>query len=83
MIRALTGGADIEVEVWSLPSSNVGRFLAGVAPPLGLGRVELSGGEWVSGFIAEPVATVNATDITRFGGWRAYRASAMESKRAP
>ena len=83
MIRDEAGGSEIEVEVWSLPSSNVGSFLAGVAPPLGLGRVELSGGEWVSGFIAEPVATVNATDITRFGGWRAYRSSGTESKRAP
>ncbi len=78
MIRDETGGAGIEVEVWSLPSSNVGPFLAGVAPPLGLGRIELSGGEWVSGFIAEPVAAADATEITRFGGWRAYRASVTE-----
>ncbi len=75
LIRDESGGAAIEVEVWSLLTSAVGSFLAGVAPPLGLGRVELSDGAWVSGFIAEPRAITGATEITRFGGWRAFQAS--------
>ena len=75
LIRDEAGGAAIEVEIWSLPTSVVGAFLAGVAPPLGLGRIELSDGAWVAGFIAEPVAVTGATEITGFGGWRAYRAS--------
>ncbi|WP_425357348.1 allophanate hydrolase-related protein [Marinomonas posidonica] len=29
----------------------------------------------MSGFICEPYAIVNATDITHFGGWRSYLAS--------
>ncbi|MDE0452771.1 MAG: allophanate hydrolase [Gammaproteobacteria bacterium] len=75
LIRDASGGAAIEVEVWSLPTSAVGAFLAGVAPPLGLGRIELADGAWVAGFIAEPRAVTGAAEITRFGGWRAYRAS--------
>ena len=61
LIRNETGGAAIAVEVWSLPTSGVGTFLAGIGPPLGLGRIELSDGAWVGGFIAEPGATVGAT----------------------
>ena len=75
LIRDETDGAAIAVEVWSLPTTAVGAFLAGIGQPLGLGRIELSDGAWVGGFIAEPVAVVGATEITRFGGWRAYRAS--------
>ena len=75
LIRDESGGAAIEVEVWSLSTSAVGAFLADVAPPLGFGRIELSDGAWVSGFIAEPVAVTGATEITRFGGWPAYRES--------
>ena len=75
LIRDEAGGAAIAVEVWSLPTTAVGGFLAGIGPPLGLGRIELSDGAWVGGFIAEPVAVTGATEITRFGGWRAYRAS--------
>ena len=82
LIRDETGGAAIAVEVWSLPTSGVGTFLAGVGPPLGLGRIELSDGAWVGGFIAEPGATVGATEITRFGGWRAYRASVAASSKS-
>ena len=78
LIRDQTGGATIAVEVWSLPTTAVGTFLAGIDPPLGLGRIELSDDTWVGGFIAEPVAKVGAREITHFGGWRAYRASLPE-----
>ena len=27
---------------------------------------------WVKGFICEPAAIADATDISMFGGWRAY-----------
>jgi len=29
----------------------------------------------VQGFLCEPAALDGAVDITRFGGWRAYRAN--------
>lgn len=68
-------GAAIEVEVWRLPFAAVGELLAQIPSPLGLGTLTLIDGTSVKGFIAEPKAVDGATDITGFGGWRAYRAS--------
>jgi len=68
-------GEGIAVEVWSVPEDRFGGFVAAIPPPLGIGRIELDTGEWVSGFICEPIALVGAEDITAFGGWRAYRTS--------
>ncbi len=76
LIRVEEGGSAIEVEVWRLPSSEVGSFLQGVAAPLGLGSVTLADGSSACGFIAEGHATNNAVDISRHGGWRQYIAQA-------
>lgn len=65
-------GAAIAVEVWEMPVANFGRFVAGVPAPLGIGNVQLTDGRWVKGFICEGLALQQATDITAFGGWRAY-----------
>ena len=73
LVRSDGEGAAIELEVWSLPASEVGSFLATIAPPLGLGSVELLDGNWVNGFIAEGRAVAGAVDVTVFGGWRSYR----------
>jgi len=35
----------------------------------------LADGEAVKGFLCEPHAVAQATDITDFGGWIAYRAN--------
>ena len=45
---------------------------ADIPPPLGIGKVELADGRWLSSFIAEPRAMQGASDITGLGGWRAY-----------
>jgi allophanate hydrolase len=68
------GGAAIEVEVWAMPREQVGGFLELIPAPLGLGKVELEDGRWVSGFICEPGAIGGAEDVTRWGGWRNYLA---------
>ncbi len=65
-------GAAIEVEVWQLPITEIGSFLEHIPAPLGLGKVTLTDGRVVSGFIAEPAALNGAIDITATGGWRAY-----------
>ncbi|MCG6863968.1 MAG: allophanate hydrolase [Thiogranum sp.] len=62
----------IEVEVWAMPAHQVGGFLQLIPAPLGLGKVELADGEWVTGFICEPGGIDGATDISAFGGWRAW-----------
>ena len=74
MLRVAEGGAAIAVEVWELPSSELGSFLTGIPAPLGLGKVQLADGSWETGFICEPYGLAGAEDITRFGGWRAWLA---------
>ncbi len=65
-------GRGIELEVWAVPEAEFGSFVAAIPPPLGIGRVQLDSGEWVSGFICEPVGLTGADDITACGGWRRY-----------
>jgi allophanate hydrolase len=72
MVRVKDGGVAIAVEVWELPSSELGSFLTGIPAPLGLGKVELADGRWESGFICEPYGLEGARDISDLGGWRAY-----------
>ncbi|WP_323150921.1 allophanate hydrolase [Pseudomonas glycinae] len=72
MLRVAEGGVAIAVEVWELPSSELGSFLTGIPAPLGLGKVQLADGRWESGFICEPYGLEGATDISHLGGWRAY-----------
>ena len=72
MVRVAEGGAAIAVEVWELPSRELGSFLTGIPAPLGLGKVELEDGRWETGFICEPYGLAGAEDITACGGWRAW-----------
>lgn len=72
LARVDRDGAAIEVEVWELPLRRFGEFVAGIPAPLGIGSLELADGSWVKGFICEPAAIAGATDISVFGGWRAY-----------
>ncbi|GJH19964.1 allophanate hydrolase [Caballeronia novacaledonica] len=72
MTRDEANGAAIAVEVWTLPSAEVGSFLAGIPAPLALGKVELADGRWETGFVCEAHALEGAVDITRYGGWRAW-----------
>ena len=67
-------GPGISLEIWAVPSQHFGSFVAGVPPPLAIGSVQLDTGEWVKGFVCEPVATEGATEITAFGGWTNYLA---------
>jgi allophanate hydrolase len=75
LVRTLSGGVCVEVEVWSLPLEAVGSFLAWIPAPLGLGCIELADGSTVTGFLCETYATSNALDISEYGGWRAYLAA--------
>ena len=75
MVRVASGGCSIAVEVWELPASELGTFVAGIAAPLGLGKLELADGRRETGFICEPCGLEDARDISHFGGWRQYLAS--------
>jgi allophanate hydrolase len=72
MVRVAKGGVAIAVEVWELPSLELGSFLTGIPAPLGLGKVQLADGRWETGFICEAYGLEGATNISHLGGWRAY-----------
>ena len=67
-------GAPIQLELWDVPATAFGSFVAGVPAPLGIGTVTLADGRQVKGFICEPYALQDAQDITAFGGWTAWLA---------
>lgn len=75
MIKVKDGtGASIYLELFRLPTENVGRFLDQITPPLGLGTLDLEDGGIVKGFICEGyVATANSgfevEDITHLRSW--------------
>jgi allophanate hydrolase len=70
-------GAAVEVEVYWISAPSLGVLLTSVKAPLAIGSLELADGRMVHGFVCEPYALADATDITAFGGWRAYRAAAI------
>lgn len=72
LIRDDANGSAIDVEVWSLPSDQLGSFVANIPQPLGIGKLQLADGRWLSGFICEGYGIAGARDITDYGGWRAY-----------
>jgi allophanate hydrolase len=76
LLRVVGGkGAAIDVEVWGLPTEAFGRLVASVPMPLSIGTIKLSDGRDVKGFLVEPAATIDARDISSFGGWRAFLSS--------
>ncbi|MCF5584980.1 allophanate hydrolase, partial [Pseudomonas syringae] len=72
MVRVTEDGVAIAVEVWELPSAELGSFLTGIPAPLGLGKVQLADGRWETGFICEAYGLEGARDISHLGGWRAH-----------
>lgn len=78
MIRTDDAGFAIDVEVWAVPATEFGRFVAGIPTPLGIGKVELADGEWVCGFLCEPYAAARAKDISELGGWRQFLAASAK-----
>jgi allophanate hydrolase len=79
LVRGESGHA-IEVEVWRVPASAYGSFVAGIPSPLGVGRVQLEDGTSASGFLCESWAVRDVQEISSFGGWRAWLARAEGSK---
>ncbi len=74
MVRVNEGGAAIDMEVWELPAEHFGSFVDGIPAPLGIGKVKLADGSWVSGFVCEAVGVEGGADITALGSWRAWLA---------
>ncbi len=81
LVRGKPGsGQHIELEIWALPESAVGGFLAGIPAPLGLGTIDLADGASVTGFICEGAGIEGAEDISRLRSWRNYVAEAAANQ---
>lgn len=74
-LKRVPHGQSIVVELWDVPTDSFGSFVALIPSPLGIGTLTLVDGREVKGFICEGFALEGATNITEFGGWRAYIAS--------
>ena len=72
LVRVVSGGVSIAVELWELSHAALGALLGDVPAPLAIGQVELASGERVSGFVCEGFAAAGARDISDYGGWRAF-----------
>ncbi len=73
LLRVMDGtGMPIATEVWALPYEALGRFVAEIGAPLGIGTVRLSDGTSPKGFLCEAIGLSGAKDISSYGGWRGY-----------
>jgi len=72
MMRSETGGASIEVEVWSVPAEGFASILQNEPPGLCIGKIQLVDGTEVLGVLGEPILCQQQREMTSFGGWRAY-----------
>ncbi len=72
LLRVNKAGMSIALEIWQLPIDKYGQFVASVPAPLGFGTLTLIDNSTVQGFMCEAYATLEATDISHLGGWRAF-----------
>ena len=72
MIRVSEGGTAVALEVWAVPPTGLIQVLQQEPPGLCVGKVKLSNGEEVLGVLGEPILCEGQTEITKYGGWRAY-----------
>ncbi len=72
LLRVPQQGVAIDVEVWQLPLAAWGDFVAYIPSPLGIGTIRLEQGDMLPGFLCEWIATLDALDISEYGGWRAW-----------
>lgn len=73
----LAGGKnDFYVELYAMNAADFGKFVAQIPAPLGIGKIKLSDGRLVSGFIGdssiEDAEKFSVQDISELGDWRKY-----------
>jgi len=79
LVRDANEGASIEVEVWSIPTRELGSFVSQIPAPLGIGKISISDGRMITGFICEEGGVTGAENISSHGGWRAYIAQSRSA----
>jgi allophanate hydrolase len=77
LVQVAEGGVAVELEVWRMPEEQFGTFVSAIPAPLSIGKVMLSDGSRVSGFVCEALAAEGRPDISGFGGWRNFLANGV------
>jgi allophanate hydrolase len=77
VVRCTDGGAELAGERWVCSPAALGRFLAALPSPMGLGAVQLGDGTWETGFVCGDDAASTAPDITAAGSWRTHLAATL------
>ena len=75
MMRFQTGGREIALEIWEVPDTAIATILRQEPPGLCIGSITLADGEPMLGVLGEAYLCEGGTEITQWGGWRAYIAS--------
>jgi hypothetical protein len=82
MMRFASGGTKVALEIWELPAAAIATILEQEPPGLCIGRVNLDDGTSLLGVLGEAYLCETGTEITQYGGWRAYMATkAGETRR--
>ena len=64
--------SQIEVEVWSMPVENFGKFMKQIQSPLGIGTVFLEDETFLYGFLCESDYLKNTKEISDLKNWRNF-----------
>lgn len=72
MIYDSSSSYQIDVEVWSMPVENFGKFMKQIASPLGIGSVFLEDESFVYGFLCEADFVKDAKEISELCSWREF-----------
>lgn len=62
----------IDIEVWSMPVENFGKFMKQIQSPLGIGTVYLEDESGVYGFLCEADFLKDAKEISEIKSWKAF-----------
>lgn len=75
MLQVAKGGATVALEIWRIPTASLSKILLQEPPGLCIGKVRLANGEVVLGVLGEAILCEDKREITKWGGWRAYKNS--------
>ena len=75
MQRVTSGGVAVALEVWAVPAVGLASILLKEPAGLCIGLVTLADGRSVLGVLGEAYLCATGTEITHYGGWRAYMAT--------
>ena len=73
MLRVGAGGVSISLEIHELPADGFVAVLQREPVGLSVAHVRLFSGEILLGVVGERILCDSGSEITDYGGWRAYR----------